>query len=335
MTTHAPELLQKVFKTLSDPTRIRILRLLEQSELLVGEIMAILGMAQSRVSRHLAILREAGLLTDRRQGTFVAYRSSLPEAGPWRDAWELARASLAGDATAERDDALLRRTLAARSARSPREFFEDVGPDWDALRRVFGDDLLRARAINALVAPPLSVADIGTGTGVLALDLARLGLDVVGIDRSEAMLESARQKARAERERLPGTLTFETGDAHALPLADASVDAAFAHMVLHSLEDPARAIREMARVVRPGGRVVLVDFLPHDHAWMEQELGLLWLGFAPDEIARWLAEAGLVEPRLQREEPDAKRDLPASFVAVARRPAPQATAIPTPRPTTR
>ena len=313
------EQLQKVFKTLADPTRIRILRLLEQQELLVGELMEILGMAQSRVSRHLAILREAGLLTDRRKGTYVAYHSSLPEAGPWHDAWQLARAGLAGDPTAERDDALLRRVLAARTARSGRDFFEEVGPDWDALRRVFGDDLLRARAIMALVRPPLRVADIGTGTGVLALELARQGLDVVGIDRSEAMLEAARRKVAHESDALRGRVEFLAGDAHALPLPDASVDAAFAHMVLHSLEEPERAVREMARIVRPGGRVVLVDFLEHEHGWMRPELGLLWLGFDPDRVAEWLERAGFIDVRIQREAPDAKRDLPASFVAVADR----------------
>lgn len=320
MTTSASELLQKVFKTLADPTRIRILRLLEQQELLVGELMMILGMAQSRVSRHLAILREAGLLIDRRKGTYVAYHSSLPESGPWRDAWNLARDGLIGDPTADRDDALLARTLAARSARSGRDFFEEVGPDWDALRRVFGDDLLRARAIMALVRPPLRVADIGTGTGILALELARQGLDVVGIDRSEAMLEAARQKWALEAGDARGRIEFKAGDAHALPLGDASVDAAFAHMVLHSLEEPERAVREMARVVRPGGRVVVVDFLAHDHTWMEQELGLLWLGFAPELVTSWLTHAGLVDVRLQREAPDAKRDLPASFVAVGQKP---------------
>jgi len=320
MTTSAAELLQKVFKTLADPTRIRILRLLEQQELLVGELMMILGMAQSRVSRHLAILREAGLLTDRRKGTYVAYRSSLPESGPWREAWNLARDGLSGDPTADRDDALLARTLAARNARSGRDFFEEVGPDWDALRRVFGDDLLRARAIMALVRPPLRVADIGTGTGILALELARQGLDVVGIDRSEAMLEAARRKWTLEVGDGRGRVEFKAGDAHALPLEDASVDAAFAHMVLHSLEEPERAVREMGRVVRPGGRVVVVDFLAHDHAWMEQELGLLWLGFTPELVTSWLTHAGLVDVRLQREAPDSKRDLPASFVAVGQKP---------------
>lgn len=322
MSQPAAEELQKVFKTLADPTRLRILRLLEQEELIVGELMDILGMAQSRVSRHLAILREAGLLTDRRDGTFVAYRLVLPDDGPWRDAWLLARDGLAGDPTAERDDTLLRQALAARRAREAtgRSFFDEVGPEWDALRTVFGDDLLRARAMAALVPDRLRVADIGTGTGVLALELAALGLDVVGIDRSGGMLDAAREKWRAVEARAPGSVTFRDGDAHALPLDDASVDAAFAHMVLHSLEHPERAVAEMARVVRPGGRVILVDFLLHEHRWMQQELGLVWLGFSIDTLSEWVRDAGLESLHVDEYASDARRDLPRSFVASARRP---------------
>ncbi len=320
MTPSGAEAIQKVFKTLADPTRIRILRLLEQEELIVGELMEILGMAQSRVSRHLAVLREAGLLTDRRDGTFVSYRLALPESGPWRAAWTLARESLTNDPTTKRDDALLRRTLAARRPESGRSFFDSIGPEWDALRRVFGDDLLRARATNALVQPGLRVADIGTGTGILALELARLGLDVVGIDSSDAMLETARRKWREIEATHPGRVEFRRGDAHDLPLDTASFDAVFAHMVLHSVVDPERAIHEMARIARPGGQVVLVDFMPHTHVWMKEELGLVWLGFEPEMLARWLEAAGLETPRIQRFESDAKRDLPASFVATSRKP---------------
>jgi ArsR family transcriptional regulator len=322
MTSAAADALQKVFKTLADPTRVRILRLLEQEELIVGELMSVLGMAQSRVSRHLAILREAGLLTDRRDGTFVAYRLSLPEDGPWRAAWALARDSLATDPTSERDDALLRRALANRRSNSGRNFFDEVGPEWDALRRVFGDEVLRARATTHLVAPGLKIADVGTGTGILALELAALGLDVVGIDRSEAMLETARAKWAAfsrTRSHL-GSVRFEFADAHALPLEDESVDAAIAHMVLHSLEEPERAVAEMARVVRPGGNVILIDFVAHEHRWMAQELGLLWMGFEEDQVQAWLAQAGLEAAGVEIHTPDAKRDLPASFVAAARKP---------------
>ena len=326
MTSPAAETLQKVFKTLSDPTRVRILRLLEQEELIVGELMDILGMAQSRVSRHLAILREAGVLSDRRDGTFVAYRLALPEEGPWREAWNLARESLAGDPSAGRDDALLHRALAARKARAAVKgpgFFDRLGPEWDALRTVFGDDLLRARATAALVPTGLRVADVGTGTGVLALELAALGCHVVGIDQSEGMLEAAREKWRAAQGELgsdEGRIVFEQGDAHALPLEEESVDAVMGHMVLHSLEDPARAVMEMARIVRPGGRVILVDFLSHEHDWMRQELGLIWLGFEPDALRGWIDRAGLALDRLQAFDPDVKRDLPASFVASARKP---------------
>ena len=320
MTVAPGEALQKVFKTLADPTRVRILRLLEQEELIVGELMKILGMAQSRVSRHLAILREAGLLADRREGTFVAYRLVLPEEGPWHDAWALARNSLAQDSTAQRDDTLLRQTVASRRSATGRNFFDEVGPEWDALRQVFGDDLLRARATTRLVPPGLRVADIGTGTGVLAIDLAALGLDVVGIDRSEAMLAAARAKCEGPDAKLAGSIDFKQGDAHALPLPDADVDAAFAHMVLHSLEEPARAIEEMARVLRPGGRCIIVDFLAHEHTWMTSELGLLWLGFEQPMLRGWIAEAGLVGTELELFEPDRGRDLPASFVCVADKP---------------
>ena len=320
MNTPAADALQKVFKTLADPTRLRILRLLEQQELIVGELMDILGMAQSRVSRHLAILREAGLLSDRRDGTFVTYRFMLPDDGPWHDAWALVRDSLAGDPTSARDDALLQRTLADRPSSSGRSFFDEVGPEWDALRRVFGDDLLRARATTHLVPARLRVADIGTGTGILALELAALGLDVIAIDRSEAMLEAARAKWAAAAQSGVGSVEFRRGDAHALPLEAEVVDAALAHMVLHSLEKPDLAIAEMARIVRPGGRVILVDFLAHEHRWMQNELGLLWMGFEQDTLACWMEAAGLEGVRIERHAPDAKSDLPASFVAAASKP---------------
>ncbi len=223
------EALQKVFKTFSDPTRLRILALLEREELAVQELMDILGMAQSRVSRHLAILREAGLLRDRRDGTYVFYRFGVSEEGAWRETWELAKRSLRGDSTSERDTAALGQVMQARSART-RSFFDSVGPEWDAVRKVFNDDALRARAIARLVPPDLLVADIGTGTGILASELAGLGLRVIAIDNSSRMLDAAR--ANLEREGTTG-VELREGDVSSLPLADSEVDAALAHMVLH------------------------------------------------------------------------------------------------------
>ncbi|MBW2577202.1 MAG: ArsR family transcriptional regulator, partial [Deltaproteobacteria bacterium] len=228
------EQLQRIFRTFSDPTRVRILALLEREELAVQEIMTVLGMAQSRVSRHLAILREAGLLEDRRDGTFVFYRFVPPQEAPWRDTWALVVKNLRGDATVELDAAALARVMESRSERT-RSFFDSVGPEWDALRKVFNDDALRARAVSRLLDPNLVVADIGTGTGILAIELARLGVRVVAVDDSSRMIDAARSKTAAEPDL---QIEFRHGEASALPISDGEVNAALAHMVLHYLPSP-------------------------------------------------------------------------------------------------
>lgn len=311
------EALQKVFKTFSDPTRIRILALLEREELAVGELMDVLGMAQSRVSRHLAILREAGLLEDRRDGTYVFYRFALPEEGPWRETWNVVARSLQRDTTAERDAAALLRVMDERASRT-RSFFDSVGPEWDALRKVFDDDVLRARAVNRLVDPELTVLDVGTGTGILAAEISALGVRVIAIDNSARMLDAAR--AKLAREGIEG-VELRHGDAGALPLADGEVDAALAHRVLHYLPSPGEAVREMARVVSAGGSVVVVDFVRHEHEWMQKELGVTWLGFSGEEVRSWFDEAGLVDFRVEEHEGlSSARDLPATFIASGRVP---------------
>jgi ubiquinone/menaquinone biosynthesis C-methylase UbiE/DNA-binding MarR family transcriptional regulator len=311
------ESLQRVFKTLADPTRMRILALLEREELAVQEVMEALGMAQSRVSRHLGILRDAGLLRDRREGTHVFYRVLPPEEPEWRDTWDLARRSFARDPLARRDSRALVRVVEARAARS-RSFFDQVGPEWDALRSVFNDDALRARAIAQLVPDHLTVADIGTGTGILAAELARLGLRVIAVDHSPRMLEAARSKLEAAG---LNDVELRGGEAQELPLADSEVDAAFAHMVLHYLPSPPDAVREMARVVKPGGSIVVVDFVKHDAEWMRSELGVQWLGFEPSEIEAWCHAAGLERVKSEAFQSLAsQRELPATFLARARRP---------------
>jgi ArsR family transcriptional regulator len=313
-----PASLQKIFRMLGDPTRLRILALLEREELAVQELMEVLGMAQSRVSRHLGILREAKLLRDRRDGTYVLYRFEAPEDATWRDALALARRAVAKDPAARRDAAALARVLDARSAKS-RSFFDEVGPEWDAIRKVWGDELLRARALHRLVPRGRRVLDLGTGTGTLALELAAVGCDVIAVDHSPRMLEAAREKLAAAG---LANVELRAGDATALPVGDAELDAAFAHMVLQYLASPAEAIAEMARVVKPGGSVVLIDFAKHERDWMRSELGVVWMGFAPGEIARWLEAAGLAGVRVDAQAPAARgADLPATFIASATKPA--------------
>ena len=312
----AGEELQRVFKTLADPTRVRILGLLEREELVVQELMEVLGMAQSRVSRHLAILRDAGLLIDRRDGTYVSYRFAPLAPGPWRDTWNLVRKNLEHDSTAQRDASALAQTLEARGERS-RAFFDSVGPEWDALRKIFHDDVLRARAATRMIAPGQTAADIGTGTGILASELAQLGVRVIAVDNSSRMLDAARAKLDAE-----GITNVELrrGEAHSLPLEDAEVDAAFAHMVLHYLPSPAEALREMARIVQPGGTVVVVDFLQHENEWMRKELRVVWLGFPEATIREWFEQAGLTHVRIDVETSTPRgKDLPDTFIASARK----------------
>jgi len=304
--------LQQIFRTLGDPTRARILFLLEREELAVQELMEVLNMAQSRVSRHLGLLRGAGLLRDRRDGAFSLYRFREPAAEAWRAAWALARRELAADPASARDLAALARVLQARRSRS-RSFFDSVGAEWDSLRKAWGDELLRARAMGRLVPPGLRVADVGAGSGVLARELAEAGCQVVAVDHSRAMLEAARRKLE-----LAGVagVEFRLGDASALPLGDGEVDAALGHMVLQYLSSPAEALAEMARVVRPGGRVIAVDFVAHDREWMRRELGVQRMGFAPEQVADWLRAAGLGEVRAFVQ-PGAVRgaDLPETFLA--------------------
>jgi DNA-binding transcriptional ArsR family regulator/precorrin-6B methylase 2 len=309
--------LQRVFKTLADPTRLRILALLEREELAVQELMEVLGMAQSRVSRHLGILREAEVVRDRREGTYVLYQLALPDDGPWRAAWDVAARDLRADPIHQRDELALAGVLEARTART-KSFFDAVGPEWDALRKVWSDDLLRARAVARLVPEGTRAVDVGTGTGAFALELAKLGLSVIAVDRSARMLAAARTRLDAAG---AGSVELRAGDASALPLRDGEVDAAFAHMVLQYLAAPGDALREMARVVRPGGSVIVADFTSHEREWMREELGVLRLGFGREEIETLFSAAGLADLAYELQPATARgADLPATFIASARRP---------------
>ena len=303
--------LQRVFKTMTDPTRVRILSLLEREELAVQDLVEVLDLGQSSVSRHLSILRDAGLIRDRKQGTFCYSRFVVPTDEAWLGAWNLARKTLADDPIVARDADALEALVRDRSVCN-QAWFDSIASEWDSIRRVFDDDAQRARAIAKLVPPDLTVVDIGTGTGVLAHDLLRCGVRVIAIDHSDRMLEAASLKlGRSEVE-------FRRGEATELPIEDQVADAALAHMVLHYVGSPAEAIREMARVVKPGGRVVIVDFVENDREWMKQELGVLWSGFPVSAVREWLTAAGLGSIEIEQHEPARKgSDLPATFIAAA------------------
>ncbi len=177
-----------------------------------------------------------------------------------------------------------------------RQYFDDVAEDWDAMRTVYFDDSLRESAIEAAcLEPHMTVADIGTGTGFMAIGLAPLVAHVIGIDTSGGMLKMAGENIRQAGIH---NITLRQGTADHLPLKDGQVERVFSNMLLHHTIEPSEAIAEMARVVAPGGMLLLTDLDKHDHEWMRAEMADLWLGFARGEVESWLHDAGLDEVRV-------------------------------------
>ena len=281
------ESLPGALRALSDETRLRILSLLAQAELSVGEIARSLGTGQSRVSNHLKILRELGWLGERHEGSFTFCRLQVP-AGPMTDLWGALAPSLEGLESREADQARLAVVLAERA--DSRAFFDRVAGDWDVIGSDFEQGTSRLEALAALVPEELVVADVGCGTGYLSAALGRrLGRGIC-VDPSEAMLERAQEKLAPA---LDCELDFRVGSMEALPLADGEVDAACAHMVLHHLADARTGLTEMARVVRPGGTVVCVEMLPHHETWMHEAMADTRLGLEPRDLVDDFQAVGL------------------------------------------
>ncbi|MCP4574421.1 MAG: metalloregulator ArsR/SmtB family transcription factor [bacterium] len=279
-----------LFHSLSDASRLRLLRLLRRSELNVQELVSITGLSQPRVSRHLGVLREQGWLRQRREGTWNWYRAVAPEEFPF-GADLVARIADVADGVegAAADDRALEAVLAERQRRSD-DFFAGLAGRWDRIRAEYDHPDIGLGTVAALVEPGLKVLDIGTGTGAMLPLLGGVVGTVVALDNSRAMLERARHLCRDEE--LAG-VRLCNGTVETLPFGDGVFDACHCAMALHHAERPAGAVAEMARVVRPGGRIMLTAFCPHEEAWMRDELAHRWLGFARDEIEGHLRGADL------------------------------------------
>jgi ubiquinone/menaquinone biosynthesis C-methylase UbiE len=179
----------------------------------------------------------------------------------------------------------------SHSAKDVQEFFERVASDWDAMRLAYYDErVIEKMAEVSGIGEASEVADVGTGTGFVAAGIAPRVERVVGIDNAPAMLEVARENLRALG---ASNVDLVVGEASLLPLAQGAVDAAFANMVLHHAEDPEAMLREMARVVRPGGTVAIADEVAHPYAWMREEHADVWLGFERGQVERYFGAAGL------------------------------------------
>jgi ArsR family transcriptional regulator len=282
-----------LFHSLSDASRLRLLRLLRRQELNVQEMVRVTGLSQPRVSRHLAVLRDQGWLRQRREGTWNWYRAVDPEEFAY-GAELFGQAAAIADRVAEagHDDRTLQGVLAERQRLSD-DFFSGLADRWDRIRAEYEHPDISLGTVAALVDPGLRVLDIGTGTGAMLPLLGNAVRTVVALDNSAAMLDRARDLCRQEG--LQG-VALCNGTVETLPFRDEAFDACHSAMALHHVADPAAAIREMARVVRPGGRVMVTAFGSHDEDWMREELAHRWLGFAREEIEGMLRDAG-VEPR--------------------------------------
>jgi len=324
--------LKTALKLLSDPTRLRLLALLASEELAVQELVTITGLAQSRVSNHLALLKRAGIVRDRREGSWSFH--SLVEPAPGRALTpELFEAVVRPFQESEegRADAHALEVVREQRREQSRRTHDALADHWVELGQEFRGGGLRAEALSALVPSDLTVADLGCGAGYLTAYLAERVGRVIAVDHSARMLEAAERQIRATPERV----TFRRGELEQLPLADGEVDAAFANLVFHHVADMDRAAREVLRVLRPGGRVVITDLEPHDEDWMREAMGDLRLGVRAETVVAALARAGFVELEQRRledsyrvEAPDGRAAHLPMFLVRARRPSLPETPIP-------
>jgi ArsR family transcriptional regulator len=279
----------ELYRLLGDEVRLRLLRVLagKHGRLNVTELTSVLGIAQSGVSRHLRLLKEAGLVVEERGGGFSFYRLSpaLLDGG-FGGLWPALQAQFADaaqTATIRGDEARLQEVMRLR-----KENFEMHGTDraqfvpgrsWAAWSRALG-----------LLLPPVDVADIACGEGYLSVESARWAKRVVGIDRSADVLKRA--KALAERRGVKN-VTWKRGDMEKLPLDNASVDIALLSQALHHAANPAHAVAEAARILKPGGRALVLDLREHEQEWVRDRVGDRWLGFRDEDLEQYLIGAGL------------------------------------------
>lgn len=276
---------------LSDGVRCRLLLLLDQEELTVSDLCAVLQLPQSTVSRHLKTLLERGWVDSRPNGTQRLYRGTVGELEPAaQQLWELTRAEVETSSVGQADRERLRSVLASggerRRSRS-QEFFSTSGERWDALRDELFGNRFHLQAIMGLLPANWCMADLGCGTGTVTEALAPFVRGVVGVDTSAAMLELARQRLQRFH-----NVDLRRGELESLPIADEEVDAATLMLVLHHIDYPERAISEAARCLRPGGRLVIVDMLPHDRVEYRHEMGHAWLGFSEEIMNDYLDDTG-------------------------------------------
>jgi ubiquinone/menaquinone biosynthesis C-methylase UbiE/DNA-binding transcriptional ArsR family regulator len=282
--------LLKSMRLLGDATRVRILLLLESEELSVAELQEILAKGQSQISTHLAQLKQAGLLEDRRTGKHIFYRLKTLRGSERKTITQLIsvlRQSASEIPEAEHDRAVLKLVVSKRRDRM-RAYF-------DALAGKLGRQYLPGRSWEGLadvllrLMPPLVIADLGAGEGTFSQLLALHAKRVIAVDNSEKMVEFGSKLARTQRLR---NLEYRLGDLESIPIADHEVDVAFFSQSLHHAMHPERAIAEARRILKPGGRIAILDLLRHQFEEAREMYADVWLGFTEYELQSFLKKSG-------------------------------------------
>lgn len=274
-----------LFKALSDESRLRIISILRKKELSVNEIVTILGMGQSRISRHLKILSDAGILSSRKEGLWVFYR--MESGGLWGRICGPVFDSLDLGLLLQEDSINLERYLADRTEMG-REYFNRVAPEWSSIRNLMLGKLDLNRKIMEFIPESGTIADLGCGSGELASRLITRAQKVIGVDRSTAMLDEARRFLQAGS----GRIDLRLGELEHLPLRDGEADTVVISMVLHYLDEQQQVIDEVSRIIKPEGVLVIAELDVHNNENMRSFYGHRRLGFSKDTVRGWLKNSG-------------------------------------------
>jgi SAM-dependent methyltransferase/DNA-binding HxlR family transcriptional regulator len=306
-----PPILDRL-SVLGDETRTRILALLERGEFTVTELCSVLQAAQPTVSRHLKTLASEGWVEARVDGRNRHYRVSPKLDESVREVWKIVRGEIGtrGIYTADSERAVV--VLDQRRMRST-AFFAETAEHWDAMRaELFGANSALAPMLG-LIDPGWVIGDLGVGTGSMSERLAPFASRVIGVDRSDAMLETA-----AARLGSFDNVELRKGDLETLPMEDGELDLAILGLVLHYVADPLTVLAEVHRVLRPGGRLMVLDMRPHEKGvGYSEDMGHVWPGFESERLQSWLEKAEFVESRVVALAPDPAAQGPALFVASA------------------
>ena len=313
MSALAPAILDHL-AALADSTRSRILLLLDRRELAVSELCGIMQLPQSTVSRHLKALGDSGWIAARSEGTSHLYTLTRDELeASARRLWLLVREQVGPTPAAARDQRRLQAALAERRTKS-QEFFSSSAGQWDRVRDGLFGDRFQLAALAALAGSEWVVGDLGCGTGQVSAALAPFVARIVAVDQSAAMLQAARKRLHEF-----DNIDLRRGELEALPIDDGRLDAATLILVLHHVPEPERALAEVARTLKPGGRAIVVDMLPHDRESYRQQMGHVWLGFSDDHMRRMLSDAGFGDVRTVGLSPDVQAKGPGLFVATGQK----------------